>query len=135
MSSERPGPLISVAPADAVSADAAAAVPGSTLDTGRYGQEYTAYRVQNVHGSNSVTVKLQASIDGVNWTDLRALQATGADHAADEVAVAAGANHVLIVTPGAGTGRVRSAYRYYRVSHRSTAGGSPGTTRLRGTAR
>lgn len=129
-----PGPLSDAIanPGTFATADGYAAVPGSLLDTGVGAGTHIGYRV--AAATNGATAKMQASMDGTNWLDVIARKEDGTAQAAVDVAVAAGADEYLIVTPAHDSG-AKAAFRYYQVQARSTVAGNSSTVTLDGMAK
>ena len=107
---------ISVAPADATSANAYADVDGSLIDSA--GKSKVCYTITNSHVANSIDWKVLASIDNDTFVEVEA-EATVAAAGVDSWEASA----------------TEVSYRYFKVQIKSTAGGSHGTAVVRGYAK
>ena len=116
-----------------VTADAVAEVPGTRMDTLDDGQAAIAYDCEN-EGANSITALIRGSIDGENWYDLVAMDEDGVAHAAAEVAIAAAASAVFVLTPLLNNG-VGAAMRFFSLWARSTVAATPGEAVVTGYAK
>jgi hypothetical protein len=126
MSTPRYFQHVLVEPALFTTADAYAVVPYSELDTLRHGSKWIAF--QFVESNNKgATVKLQGSIDGTTWVDLRAQDVTGAAFSSTEIAVTGNATVQAFLNDDSVTNspNVYGGFRFYRVSAKSTVGSNP----------
>lgn len=120
---------ILVSPAAQTSTNAHAAVTGSVIDTHTVGASSVAYRIQVA--TNTLLAKIQGSLDGTNWKDLKCFSLDGlAQDSAAEQTVTAGAGNALERHVGA-----LSGYRYYRVSIDSAADDAFGAATVTGFAK
>lgn len=105
-----------VAPSDQTSTNTFAAVTGSVLDT--YFKLSVAYTIKNVHGANSIDVR----VVGANVSDFSdAVVVNGPT----TLAAAAITSYTVSIAP----------YRYYRVEEKATVNDTQGTARVRGIAK
>ena len=98
-------------------------VTGSRLDTQYAGS--TVLGVRFSCATQNVTVQLQGSMDGSNWTAVRmGSPSTGSDLSSDDIAVTTSAAVEAQINPAQATG-ARSSWRHYRlvVKYTSTTGG------------
>lgn len=119
-----------------VTADAYAEVVGTALDALRFGSKWLSYNV--VESANKgATVKIQGSIDGITWVDLRVQDNTGAAFSSADVAISGNANSQLFITDDDVTNSpaIHGGYRFYRMQAKSTVGSNPATIRVVGIAK
>jgi len=98
-------------------------VPGSEIDTLRFGSKWISYNVAESNG-NGATVTVQGSIDGTTWVGLQAQKTDGTAYSAAAVAVSGSGNAQIFITDDGVTNSpdVNGGYRYYRVvGHNTTS--------------
>lgn len=85
------------------------------LDTILSGSTILGFQIENTHASGAGTVKVQASMDYANWTDIIGYDQTGTVHAATDVNVAAAGRSFIFVSPLTDDGGVQAGWRWYRL--------------------
>jgi uncharacterized protein YraI len=123
MSTQRNFANVLVEVAAFTTADAYAEVVGTMLDSLRFGSKWLSYNVVESNNKGA-TVKIQGSIDGITWVDLRVQDNTGTAFSSADVAVSGNANSQLFITDDDVTNSpgVHGGYRFYRMQAKSTVG-------------
>jgi len=105
-------------------------VSGSTIDTAQANHLVSIhYRIRETGGTNGITVKVQGSMDGTNFTDITAQDNTGTAQSGVDVAVSASSAATLFCTGAT------ASWRYYRVMVKDTVASSHGQATVIGFAK
>lgn len=98
----------------------------AAIDTAVTGAVSLAFAFQNAGAANSADFRVQASVDGLNWTTLTIYEADGTTFSAADITVANSTTTNGFITPSLDS--VQAAYRHYRVQARNASGGGNTTT-------
>lgn len=105
---------VSVAPADYTTTDSYADI--GLIDA--QGKTRVVYTIYNAHAANVIKWRVDGSVDGVTWIELKAEATLNGVTASSWVASA-----------------TETSYRYFRMQTKSSVGATPGTARVRGYAK